>query len=130
MQIVIVSDYPEQVASLQSWAFEAGIASVECFTHPAAALDWCLDHEPDLVLVDYAMRACDGLEFLRRFRAMPHLNAVSIVLMHTKPAAFARCRASRDGKHQLARSRAKPASHRARPVALDQPAVIPGTPLV
>jgi putative two-component system response regulator len=81
MQIVIVSDHPDQVGSLQGLAADAGIDSIEGFTHPAAALDWCADHEPDLVLVDYMMRACDGLEFLRRFRAMPHLAEVPIVLM-------------------------------------------------
>lgn len=81
MQIVIVSDNSEQVASLRALALESGLEQVECFTHPAAALDWCADHEPDLVLADYLMRACDGLEFLRRFRAMPHLGGVPIVLV-------------------------------------------------
>jgi len=81
MQIVIVSDHSEQVASLRGLALESGLEQVECFTHPAAALDWCAGHEPDLVLADYLMRACDGLEFLRRFRAMPHLGGVPIVLV-------------------------------------------------
>jgi putative two-component system response regulator len=81
MQIVIVSDNSEQVAALRALALNAGLERVECFTHPAAALDWCAGHEPDLVLADYMMRACDGLEFLRRFRAMPHLGGVPIVLL-------------------------------------------------
>jgi putative two-component system response regulator len=81
MRIIIVSDHQEQVASLRAFALDAGLEQVEGFTHPAAALDWCAGHEPDLVLVDYVMRACDGLEFLRRFRAMPHLGEVPIVLM-------------------------------------------------
>jgi len=81
MQIVIVSDHQEQVAALRALALEAGLEHVECFTHPAAALDWCATNEPDLVLADYVMRACDGLEFLRRFRAMPHLANVPLVLV-------------------------------------------------
>jgi len=80
MQILIVSDHFEQVASLQALA-EGGGANAAGFTHPAAALDWCAGHEPDLVLVDYMMRACDGLEFLRRFRTLPHLAEVPVVLM-------------------------------------------------
>jgi PleD family two-component response regulator len=81
MQIIIVSDLQAQVEGLRGLAMEAGLEKVEGFTHPAAALDWCAGHEPDLVLVDYMMRACDGLEFLRRFRAMSHLAGVPIVLM-------------------------------------------------
>lgn len=81
MQILIVSDSPEQVGALRALALDAGLKQVEGFTHPAAALDWCADNEPDLVLVDLMMRACDGLEFLRRFRAMPHLGDVPFVLM-------------------------------------------------
>jgi len=81
MQIVIVSDHSEQVASLRALALDAGLEQVEGFTHPAAALDWCIDHTPDLILADYMMRACDGLEFLRRARALAHLAEVPIVLM-------------------------------------------------
>ncbi|HEX4328767.1 MAG TPA: response regulator [Burkholderiales bacterium] len=81
MQIVIVSDSLEQVDALRAMALRAGLKRVECFTHPAAALDWCADNEPDLVLADHMMRACDGLEFLRRLRAMPHLGDVPFVLM-------------------------------------------------
>jgi len=81
MQILIVSDSLEQVGALRALALDAGLKQVEAFTHPAAALDWCAGNEPDLVLVDQMMRACDGLEFLRRFRALPHLGDVPFVLM-------------------------------------------------
>jgi len=94
MKIVIVSDHSEQVQALRTLALDAGLEQVEGFTHPAAALDWCADHEPDLVLVDYMMRACDGLEFLRRFRAMPHLGGVPIVLMLPAMLGLGRVRAT------------------------------------
>lgn len=80
MQIIIVSDHPEQAAAMRALALEGGPDQVEVFSHPAAALDWCAGHEPDLMLVDYVMRACDGLEFLRRVRALPHLAAVPFIL--------------------------------------------------
>src|SRR5262245_42274500 len=94
MQIVIVSDHPDQVAALRALALDAGLENVVCFTHPAAALDWCATHEPDLVLADYVMRACDGLEFLRRFRAMPHLANVPVVLMLPAMAGLGSVRAT------------------------------------
>jgi len=94
MQIAIVTDNPEQLAVLRALALDAGLEQVKCFTHPAAALDWCAEHEPDLVLADYMMRACDGLEFLRRFRAMPHLGSASIILVLPSMLGLAGVRAS------------------------------------
>lgn len=92
MQIVIVSDSPEQVGTLCALALDAGLKQVQGFNHPAAALDWCAEHQPDLVLADHMMRACDGLEFLRRFRALPHLAEVPVLLMLPQVAGLARVR--------------------------------------
>ena len=94
MQIVIVSDHSEQVATLQALAVEVGIEHAQGFTHPAAALDWCAENVPDLVLVDYMMRACDGLEFIRRYRAMSHLRNVPVVLMLPAVTGLAGVRAA------------------------------------
>jgi len=93
MQILIVSDSLDQVGTLRALALGAGLKHVEGFTHPAAALDWCADNAPDLVLVDQMMRACDGLEFLRRFRALPHLLDVPFVLMLPPVAGLGAVRA-------------------------------------
>ncbi len=48
---------------------------------PLAALAWCENHTPDLVLVDYMMPELDGLEFLRRFRALPGKSDVPVVMV-------------------------------------------------
>jgi len=49
--------------------------------HAQAALDWCADHTPDLVVVDYLMPDLDGLTFLRRFRALPGMREVPVVMV-------------------------------------------------
>jgi putative two-component system response regulator len=41
------------------------------FTSSSDGLAWCLDNDPDLVIVDYMMPAPDGIEFIRRFREAP-----------------------------------------------------------
>jgi putative two-component system response regulator len=50
-------------------------------SNPRIALDWCADNEPDLVVVDYMMPEIDGLEFLRRFRALPGKQDTPVVMV-------------------------------------------------
>lgn len=97
MQILIVSDNEAELAWLQHAVGQCHLATVLTFTHPAAALDWCVQNEPDLLLVAHLMRATDGLEFIRRYRANPASNEVPVVLMHEAGAAFVRGDALRAG---------------------------------
>ncbi len=97
MQIIIVSDNAAEVAWLQHAIGQCRLASVLGFEHPAAALDWCAENDPDLVLVAHLMRATDGIEFIRRFRALPRGAEVPLVLMHQHNAAFMRADALRAG---------------------------------
>ena len=51
------------------------------FGDPQAALHWCEDNRPDLLLLDYRMPVIDGLEFARRFRRPLLHRDVPIVLV-------------------------------------------------
>ena len=53
------------------------------FTDPGAALAALADTEVDIVLVDYRMPEIDGIEFIRRMRAMPRHEHVPIVMVTT-----------------------------------------------
>ena len=97
MQIIVVGDNTVEVAWLQHAIAQRRLAAVLGFEHPAAALDWCAENQPDLVLVAHLMRATDGIEFIRRFRALPRGVEVPLVLMHRYDAAFIREDALRAG---------------------------------
>ena len=97
MNILVVSDHAEEVSWIQQAIGQCRLATVLGFEHPAAALDWSFEHEPDLVLVSHLMRATDGLEFIRRFRQIPGRDDNPVVLMHDHSARFLRGDALRIG---------------------------------
>jgi len=51
------------------------------FGDPLAALSWCETNTPDLVLVDYMMPEINGIEFIERFRALPHKKQIPIIML-------------------------------------------------
>jgi len=51
------------------------------FTSPTLALKWCEEHQPDLILVDYNMPELDGLEFVRRFRALSGHTPIPVIVI-------------------------------------------------
>ncbi|MBL8376944.1 MAG: response regulator [Burkholderiales bacterium] len=82
MSILIVCDRSTELATLIAMTGAAVPDDpVRGFSHPASALDWCENHTPDLVLVDMLMRATNGIELIRRLRALPHMAGVPLVLL-------------------------------------------------
>jgi len=81
MTTIIICDNAAELAVFTELAGDAGIDDVIGFDHPANALDWCEVNVPDLVFVDFLMRATDGLEVIHRLRAMNAMRDVPIVLM-------------------------------------------------
>jgi len=55
--------------------------AVEGFARPVDAVVWATRHVSDLVLVDYMMPDMDGIEFVRRLRALPGYEHVPIVMV-------------------------------------------------
>src|SRR5204863_393822 len=54
---------------------------VEGFARPVDAVVWATRHVSDLVLVDYMMPDMDGIEFVKRLRALPGYEHVPIVMV-------------------------------------------------
>src|SRR6195256_43393 len=55
--------------------------AVEGFARPIDAMVWATRHICDLVLVDYMMPDMDGIEFVKRLRAIPGYEHVPIVMV-------------------------------------------------
>lgn len=55
--------------------------TIELFEDALQALDFARDNRVDLILTDYKMPNVDGVEFIKRLRALPHCQDVPIVVI-------------------------------------------------
>jgi CheY-like chemotaxis protein len=101
MHILIVDDEPVSSAVLKQLITKLPHCDTHAFTDPSAALIWCSHHVPDLAIVDYAMPAMDGIEFVSRLRAFPHGKKVPIIMVSAVTDAQVITRALRNGVHDF-----------------------------
>lgn len=71
MNVVILDDNQMNVALLRHLVGRVDDCRTDCFNGAPEALAWCGANDADLVILDYMMPEMDGLEFIRRYRALP-----------------------------------------------------------
>lgn len=97
MAILIVDDNATNLLLLAQLVRGASELAIKTFEDPVDALEWCEDHTPELVLVDYRMPTLCGIEFITLFRRMPALGDVPIIMITTENEAAVRARARAAG---------------------------------
>ncbi|MGC2165488.1 MAG: HD domain-containing phosphohydrolase [Gallionella sp.] len=69
MRVVIIDDTQINVTLMQHLVRKLPDCEPIGFTDPVAGLEWCLNNEPDLLIVDFMMPNLSGTELTEKFRA-------------------------------------------------------------
>lgn len=101
MNVVIVDDTQINVTLMQALINRIEGCKPLGFTDSVAGLQWCIDGNPDLVIVDYMMPAPDGIEFIRRLRAVPTKAEVPILMVTADHEKEVRYRALETGANDF-----------------------------
>ncbi len=81
MNIIIVDDSRTKLTHIQICVEEIEGVATHPFSDPHAALIWCENNDPDLVIIDYMMPEIDGIEFVRRFRRLAQTEHVPVLMV-------------------------------------------------
>ncbi|WP_367177969.1 HD domain-containing phosphohydrolase [Undibacterium sp.] len=81
MNILVIDDAPMNVALQCHLLGKIERCTPVSFLDPEAALRWCEEHIPDLVMVDFMMPVIDGVEFIRRFRCIYGCQDIPVLMI-------------------------------------------------
>ena len=100
MNVAIIDDTPVNLALMQALVGKIEHCTSHAFVDPRQGLAWCLENDPDLVIVDYMMPELDGLELIRRLRAADQSEDLPVLMVTARtrkggPLRSARMRGNR-----------------------------------
>jgi putative two-component system response regulator len=101
MDVLILDDIKTNVTLLSFLIKSMGGTRPVTFTSPTDALAWSAENDPDLILVDYMMPDVDGIEFIRRFRAITGRENTPIIMVTADTERDVRHRALKAGANDF-----------------------------
>jgi response regulator RpfG family c-di-GMP phosphodiesterase len=82
VNVVVIDDSPDNIALMEVLLSRVPGCAAKTFTDSQKALEWCIQRDPDLVILDYMMPGLDGIALTRGLRLTPS-TAHTPVLMVT-----------------------------------------------
>ena len=80
-RIAIVDDSDINLTLLSALVRRLGDCEPLLFQESPKGLSWCLENEPDLIIVDYMMPEIDGIEFIARLRQTVGREDVPVLMI-------------------------------------------------
>lgn len=112
--LVVVDDDPLVLELVRHIVADVTDLRVEAFGEPEAALAWCRQHDPDVVITDYQMPGMSGTELIAALRAQPHLTDLPIMMITSSGDRAIRVAALTAGANDVLSKPIEPAEVRAR----------------
>lgn len=81
MNVLVVDDTQINVTLISHLISKLEDSDATGFTVPEEGLAYCEAQIPDLLIVDYMMPGLDGIEFIRRFRALPGREDIPVLMV-------------------------------------------------
>jgi putative two-component system response regulator len=97
MKICIVDDTAINLTLMQALVSKIDGCDAVCFREPIPGLQYCIDENVDLVIVDFMMPDLDGIEFIQRLRAIDRRRDVPILMVTADHEKEVRHRALQSG---------------------------------
>jgi DNA-binding response OmpR family regulator len=97
MEIIIVDDEPVSLTALKQMVEKQSACHVRSFTEASAALAWCNQNDPDVLIVGYVMPELNGIEFVAHFRSLPGKAETPVLMVTANADLDVRARALRAG---------------------------------
>jgi response regulator RpfG family c-di-GMP phosphodiesterase len=97
MKVCIVDDAAINLTLMQALVSKIDDCKAVCFREPIPGLQYCIDEDVDLVIVDFMMPNLDGIEFIRRLRAVDRRHDVPILMVTADHEKEVRHRALQSG---------------------------------
>ena len=99
--VLIVDDNATNLLLFKHLVSKFDAIQVTTFEDPVAAIAWCENNVPDLVILDYMMPVMDGLEFIRIFRKIPGFQEIPLVMVTADTESDVRHQALDLGAHDF-----------------------------
>ena len=80
-EILIIDDSRLELMKMEHYLSEVDGCKPTFIENPNHALSWCIDNDPDLVVVDYQMPHLDGLGFIKAFREIKGREDTPLVMI-------------------------------------------------
>ena len=101
LHIVAIDDSAVNLSLTSSLIQQIEDCNVSKFMDPKLGLAYCIEHVPDLVIVDYMMPKMDGIEFIERFRGLPGREDIPVLMVTVNDETEIRYRALEAGANDF-----------------------------
>lgn len=97
MNVVVIDDAQVNLALMSALLTRLPDCTPIRFLDPIEGLAYCIDNDPDLIIVDYMMPQMDGLEFIGRLRGAPDRENTPLLMVTADHERDVRYRALETG---------------------------------